>query len=100
MPAMVRDYKGYRIAIYSPSSHFAVITQKSHFVTQRRFVDLRVNLHWVLQRVQASVWHTPVAITSITTSQALGPPISIGWLDRGLFASQAAAAFHCLLLRG
>ena len=26
MPAMVRDYKGYRIAIYSPSSHFAVIT--------------------------------------------------------------------------
>jgi len=26
MPAMVREYKGYRIAIYSPSSHFAVIT--------------------------------------------------------------------------
>ncbi len=26
MPAMVREYKGYRVAIYSPSSHFAVIT--------------------------------------------------------------------------
>ncbi|MFP3546948.1 hypothetical protein SB748_26320 [Rhizobium sp. SIMBA_035] len=26
MPAMVREYKGYRIAIYSPCSHFAVIT--------------------------------------------------------------------------
>jgi hypothetical protein len=26
MPAMVRDYRGYRIAIYSQSSHFAVIT--------------------------------------------------------------------------
>lgn len=26
MPAIVREYKGYRIAIYSPSSHFAVIT--------------------------------------------------------------------------
>lgn len=26
MPATVHEYKGYRIAIYSPSSHFAVIT--------------------------------------------------------------------------
>jgi hypothetical protein len=26
MPAFVREFKGYRIAIYSPSSHFAVIT--------------------------------------------------------------------------
>ncbi len=26
MPAMVREYNGYRIAIYSPSSHFALIT--------------------------------------------------------------------------
>ncbi|MBY3171645.1 hypothetical protein [Rhizobium laguerreae] len=26
MPAMVREYKGYRVAIYSPTSHFAVIT--------------------------------------------------------------------------
>jgi hypothetical protein len=26
MPAMVCEYKGYRVAIYSPSLHFAVIT--------------------------------------------------------------------------
>lgn len=26
MPATVHEYKRYRIAIYSPSSHFAVIT--------------------------------------------------------------------------
>ncbi|TCV67375.1 hypothetical protein EDE09_11334 [Neorhizobium sp. S3-V5DH] len=26
MPAMVREHRGYRIAIYSPSSHFAVVT--------------------------------------------------------------------------
>lgn len=26
MPGTVHEYKGYRIAIYSPSSHFAVIT--------------------------------------------------------------------------
>ena len=26
MPARVHEYKGYRIAIYSPNSHFAAIT--------------------------------------------------------------------------
>jgi hypothetical protein len=26
MPAMVREFQGYRIAIYSPLDHFAVIT--------------------------------------------------------------------------
>jgi hypothetical protein len=26
MPSLVREYQGYRIAIYSPISHFAVIT--------------------------------------------------------------------------
>jgi hypothetical protein len=36
MPAMVREYKGYRIAIYSPSSHFAVITAPG----SNRVIDL------------------------------------------------------------
>lgn len=26
MPSMVHEYKGYRIAIYSPLSHFSVVT--------------------------------------------------------------------------
>lgn len=26
MPTMVREFEGYRVAIYSPGSHFAVIT--------------------------------------------------------------------------
>ncbi len=37
MPAMVREYKGYRVAIYSPSSHFAVITPPG----SNRFIDLQ-----------------------------------------------------------
>lgn len=26
MPSMVHEFRGYRIAIYSPNSHFAVVT--------------------------------------------------------------------------
>lgn len=26
MPSLVREYRGHRIAIYSPSDHFAVVT--------------------------------------------------------------------------
>lgn len=37
MPAMVREYKGYRIAIYSPSSQFAVITAPG----SNRVIDLQ-----------------------------------------------------------
>jgi len=37
MPATVREYKGYRIAIYSPSSHFAVITAPG----SNRVIDFR-----------------------------------------------------------
>jgi len=37
MPAMVREYKGYRVAIYSPSSHFAMITAPG----SNRVIDLQ-----------------------------------------------------------
>lgn len=39
MPATVHEYKGYRIAIYSPSSHFAVITAPG----SNRVLDLQEN---------------------------------------------------------
>ncbi|SFB61764.1 hypothetical protein SAMN03159496_05898 [Rhizobium sp. NFR07] len=37
MPATVHEYKGYRVAIYSPSSHFAVITGPG----SNRVIDLQ-----------------------------------------------------------
>lgn len=37
MPATVHEYKGHRIAIYSPSSHFAVITAPG----SNRVIDLQ-----------------------------------------------------------
>jgi len=36
MPSAVRDFRGYRIAIYSPSGHFAVITPPG----SNRVIDL------------------------------------------------------------
>jgi hypothetical protein len=36
MPSTVREYQGYRIAIYSPISHFAVITPPG----SNRIIDL------------------------------------------------------------
>jgi hypothetical protein len=37
MPAFLREFKGYRIAIYSPSSHFAVVTAPG----SNRVLDLK-----------------------------------------------------------
>lgn len=37
MPSMVREYQGYRIAIYSPGGHFAVITAPG----SNRVLDLK-----------------------------------------------------------
>ncbi len=37
MPSMVREFKGYRIAIYSPGGHFAVITAPA----SNRVLDLK-----------------------------------------------------------
>lgn len=39
MPATVREYKGYRIAIYSPNLHFAVITGPG----SNRVIDFQEN---------------------------------------------------------
>lgn len=36
MPSLAREYRGYRIAIYSPISHFAVITP----LGSNRIIDL------------------------------------------------------------
>ncbi len=85
MPSIVREYKGYRIAIYSPSDHFAVICPPG----SNRVIDFNE------KQPRATVVEGPLAC--LERAQALIESLSAGLAERTLGTTAGNAAFSSAL---
>lgn len=78
MPTMVREFEGYRVAVYSPSSHFAVITPPG----SNRVIDLKE------RQPRATVVEGPLAC--LERAEALVKVLIAEGNDQGQFSAPIA----------